>query len=504
MESGVSGDRVDVHAELAELAAQDPCCFYKMVDACLRRHDNREKVLQDGGKFIHPSAATKYVLSRQQAAGEGHCNNSSSSKAQTQARGSISTTSSSTGAGAGGGLLNNWKQTHAFLSAVLSYRKVVQLLWESASALDLQRLDSGLRDALLWFSEEGVLDALGESGAAQQRGAKESSSSDAAGAGGGKAMGASTSSSADSDEAAADPEEAAACRMLALCVLSRVTVTYCQQLAGVGGSGNKSSSSSYPSNGGSGGASVASKLAPLAGQLKWVDFGAGNRLRLGCSLGVACYCLAKQVQQYGSSNSRGGSKGGSSSSNSGSGAASGAASNGGSSKSKSGEGSSSKTGEGSSMGSSSTGKPSAKASSTTSSSSSSQKWGGLQLELPPSVLERLQKLEAAVTYDTLQQECAFTRAVNSHKVLVEGGPVAVLGVPDYERMVQLLEQLMALCEGVVAAVPLPLGCNNPSCTSLDGVSEASAAKVCSGCKKAHYCGTACMKAHWKEHKPYCK
>ena len=499
MESGVSGDRVDVHAELAELAAQDPCCFYKMVDACFRRHDNREKVLQDGGKFIHPSAATKYVLSRQQAAGEGHCNNSSSSKAQTQARGSISTTSSSTGAGAGGGVLNNWKQTHAFLSAVLSYRKVVQLLWESASALDLQRLYSGLRDALLWFSEEGVLDALGESGAAQQRGAKESSSSDAAGAGGGKAKGASTSSSADSDEAAADPEEAAACRMLALCVLSRVTVTYCQQLAGLGSKGSNGSSSSCLGNGGSGGASVSSKLAALAEQLKRVDFGAGNMLRLGCSLGVACYCLVKQVQQYGSSNSRGSSKGGSSSSNSGS-AAIGAASDGGSSKSKSGEGGSSKTSKGSSKGSSSTGKPSAKASGTTS-SSSSQTWGGLQLELPPSVLERLQKLEAAVTYDTLQQECAFTRAVNSHKVLVEGGPVAILGVPDYERMVQLLEQLMALCEGVVAAVPLPLGCNNPS---LDGVSEASAAKVCSGCKKAHYCGTACMKAHWKEHKPYCK
>ena len=109
-----------------------------------------------------------------------------------------------------------------------------------------------------------------------------------------------------------------------------------------------------------------------------------------------------------------------------------------------------------------------------------------------------------MTYDTLQQEYAFTKAVSSYKVLVEGGPVAILGVPDYERMVQLFEQLMALCEGMVAALPLPLGCNNPRCTNLDGVSEASAAKVCSGCKRAHYCGTACAKAHWREHKPYCK
>ena len=314
VESGNRSDRVDVHAELAELAAQDSCCFYKMVDACLRRHDDRKHVLQDAIKFIHPSAATKYVLSRQQAAGESNQSNNSSSSSQAQARGRDSSSSTGAGAGGGGGMLNNWKRTHAFLSAVLSYRKVMQLLWSSASSSGLQQLDCGRLDILLWFSEEGVLDALGESEAAKEKGGKKSSSTDAAGAGGGKAKAASTSSTADSNEAAADPEEAAACRMLALCVLSRVTVTYCQQLAREGSKGNKSSSSSSPANGGSGGASVTIKLAALAEQLKRIDTGAGKRLRLACSLGVACYCLAKQVQHYGSSNSGRSSKGSSSTS----------------------------------------------------------------------------------------------------------------------------------------------------------------------------------------------
>jgi len=114
----------------------------------------------------------------------------------------------------------------------------------------------------------------------------------------------------------------------------------------------------------------------------------------------------------------------------------------------------------------------------------------------------LQELEERLTGDVLQAESAFKQAVNSNKVGTEDW-ARLLG-DNTEGLVELLERLLGLCEGVVAAVPVPLGCNNPSCKNLDGVSEASAAKVCSGCKKAHYCGTACMKAHWREHKPYCK
>ena len=220
-----------------------------------------------------------------------------------------------------------------------------------------------------------------------------------------------------------------------------------------------------------------------------------KRLQLGCSLGMACYCLMKQVQQYGSS-----TKGDNSSSSSG--AASGAANKFASRVNEGDKGRSSSSSKGSSKGSKgSRGKGGGESSATalsSSSSSSSKKWGGLPLDLPPSVIKSLQGLEFRMTSDILHEEFAF-----SQKMLLEqGGSILVVG--NTEGRVELLEELLGLCEGVVAAVPVPLGCNNPSCINLDGVSEASAAKVCSGCKKAHYGGTACMKAHWKEHKPYCK
>ena len=468
-------EAVDMQAALEELITQDPRCFYTMMDACLRCHAS---TFQDAVRFIHPSAAT--VLNRQRAARENNNNSdsfSSSSRVQAQGQESSSSTSGSPGTWAGGGLLDNWKQTQVYLSALLSYRKVMQLLWTSAPDFNLRQWNMGLQDTLQWFVEEGVLDVLGDPGAAH---GKKSGSPDAAGAGGGKAKAviSSSSSSTESAEAAVDPEEAAACRLLALCVLSRVLITFCQQLAGVG-------SSNSPASAGGDGAGVCTRVAVFAKQLKRIDFSKGNmamaeRLQLGCSLGLACYCLMKQVQQYGSSSSGSNSNGGSSSS----------------------------TRKGSSKGSSSKGKAGGESFATASckNSSSSQKWGGVQLELPPSMIKSLQGFEWWVPYDILQGEYAFVPTTYSEQmVLGLGKSMLVLGSPEGAvEVLELLEQLLLLCEGVVAAVPVPLGCNNPSCTSLDGVSEASAAKVCSGCKKAHYCGTACVKAHWKEHKPYCK
>ena len=496
MEAGGSCDGVEVHAVMEELVAQDPRCFYTMNEACLRRYASHgcASELHDMAvlTFIHPAAAM--VLNQQQAGDASDAKtNSSSSKMQAQGPG---TTSSSTAAEAEGGLLNNWKQTQAFLSALLSYRKGILLLWDSEPGSDLQLLDRGMQAALRWFSEEGVLDALKIPGAAEQMSGNKGSSIGAAGAGGGKAKAASTSSSPESAGATADPEEAPACRMLALCVLSRVLITFCQQLAGVGSKGNRGSSSS-PATGINGGAGVSKEVAALAEQLKRIDFTEGDmlmRLQLGCSLGMACYCLLKQVQQYGICGSS--SKSGSSSSSSGT--ANGAVSNGSSSVREGGN----RLSKGTSKGSKGKGGGELSATATqssSSSSSSSQKWGGLQLELPPSVIKSLQGLELWVTRDILQEECAI-----SQKMLLEQGESILIVGNTAEGRIDLLEELLLLCEGVVAAVPVPLGCNNPSCVNLDGVSEASAAKVCSGCKKAHYCGAACVKAHWKEHKPYCK
>jgi hypothetical protein len=61
-----------------------------------------------------------------------------------------------------------------------------------------------------------------------------------------------------------------------------------------------------------------------------------------------------------------------------------------------------------------------------------------------------------------------------------------------------------LCRTLVAAAPLPVVCNNPSCGSFAGVSEAAAScKACAGCS-CRYCSVACQRADWKRHKHACK
>jgi hypothetical protein len=61
---------------------------------------------------------------------------------------------------------------------------------------------------------------------------------------------------------------------------------------------------------------------------------------------------------------------------------------------------------------------------------------------------------------------------------------------------------LALCSFAV-----PCMCNNPGCTSMVGVSELAAVSgrscICGGCCVARYCGRACQRAAWKQHKPVC-
>jgi hypothetical protein len=69
---------------------------------------------------------------------------------------------------------------------------------------------------------------------------------------------------------------------------------------------------------------------------------------------------------------------------------------------------------------------------------------------------------------------------------------------------QLYADALELCRAVVAAAPLPVVCNNPSCERLEGISEAAAAgKLCAGCR-CRYCSAACQAADWRRHKRACK
>jgi hypothetical protein len=69
---------------------------------------------------------------------------------------------------------------------------------------------------------------------------------------------------------------------------------------------------------------------------------------------------------------------------------------------------------------------------------------------------------------------------------------------------QLYADAVDVCRALVAAAPLPVTCNNPSCENLAGASEAAAAsKVCSGCR-CRYCSAACQTADWRRHKRACR
>ena len=66
-----------------------------------------------------------------------------------------------------------------------------------------------------------------------------------------------------------------------------------------------------------------------------------------------------------------------------------------------------------------------------------------------------------------------------------------------EEQVELLQKLAAFFQLVLRELPLPVGCNNPSCVNMDGVSEiVAAARGCSKCRVTYYCCEECLLAHW--------
>jgi hypothetical protein len=69
----------------------------------------------------------------------------------------------------------------------------------------------------------------------------------------------------------------------------------------------------------------------------------------------------------------------------------------------------------------------------------------------------------------------------------------------------LLTDLLGLFGSLLGEVPLPVGCNNPACTNLEGVAEASLSvnKRCKSCLAAHYCSKQCQTEHWAAHKGAC-
>jgi hypothetical protein len=69
------------------------------------------------------------------------------------------------------------------------------------------------------------------------------------------------------------------------------------------------------------------------------------------------------------------------------------------------------------------------------------------------------------------------------------------------------EQLLA-AGSMLACFAISHVCNNPACGNMAGPSEAQLVGgrscICAGCRTARYCGIACQRTAWRQHKPVCK
>ena len=578
---------IHIRAVLSELVAQDLRCYYRMVDAVMRRHaseQNLRALLADAIFFTHPSDAAQgsrkespeqppppaaaAAAAELPCSDRTHDNEGNQLEAEVHASATISSRCGSDGLK----VLGNWKQTQAFLSALLSYNKVMLMYRGSLPIFMLGMIGHGLSYVLACFGKEGVLDVLENASLGRQ--GPESSSGGAGSSGGGGGSGQFNSSSvSDGGAAARDaastqhaaghssrgttgaatclPEELAACCMLALAVVARVAVTFRnmleepdpsrllekQDLSELGDDGSSSGEDPDGSSGSNGNSVASSADDETELCAAWQHTG----MMTAGLLGVVCYSLLKQLQQDGNTKGSSHAWGGSSGGTGGNVGVGGVA--------KAGAGTSRAEGSTAGRTRSNRGVDASSAAAT----AASQNWGGLQLQLPAPLLQELQEFEAKVQ-GSFGPEWAQAMQLCREGACLKGAKVRILkhsrsaGEPAHEHeqleqvekqeqqqqqekveqqqqqqgqeqeepgedeeeqahskaMVGLLQLVLGLCEEVMQQVQVPLGCNNPNCTNLEGPSEAAAAKVCTGCHKVHYCSPECLKEHWKEHKPFCK
>jgi hypothetical protein len=111
--------------------------------------------------------------------------------------------------------------------------------------------------------------------------------------------------------------------------------------------------------------------------------------------------------------------------------------------------------------------------------------------------------------DLQQQLAAATEALPS---LIDGLHPAYHPPANWPSAVaaalkEVQGQLQAAAR-VLACFAIPYACNNPVCSNLAGASEANLVGgrscICAGCRTARYCGRACQRAAWRQHKPVCK
>jgi hypothetical protein len=104
------------------------------------------------------------------------------------------------------------------------------------------------------------------------------------------------------------------------------------------------------------------------------------------------------------------------------------------------------------------------------------------------------------------QEASASAVTAAAAIAERKGKEAAKGKAAETAFDGLRQQLQAT--GVAfSSLPVPVACNNPSCTNMTGPSElllvSGCSCVCGSCKVAHYCCRDCQRQHWKQHKPLC-
>ena len=118
----------------------------------------------------------------------------------------------------------------------------------------------------------------------------------------------------------------------------------------------------------------------------------------------------------------------------------------------------------------------------------------------PLVPSRIAKLPQHGLPSAVVSQLDFINSSWPHKVL--SGAQQLAGEQEVEK---LLEDLLLLGQLLMEEVPSPIGCNNPGCGDLRGLSELTAScKTCTGCGVVKYCSRGCQVGHWKAHKDICK
>jgi hypothetical protein len=83
---------------------------------------------------------------------------------------------------------------------------------------------------------------------------------------------------------------------------------------------------------------------------------------------------------------------------------------------------------------------------------------------------------------------------------------AASGQCELSHFMEAAQQLQS-AGSVLSLFAVPCLCNSPSCANLSGWSELGLVSgrscVCGGCRVARYCGRACQRLAWKQHKPVC-